>query len=430
MNRLGIIVKEVYRKNVFSWSFFWMIVSPILMMAVFMFIGYLISSTQTSSSVGDIAIVGADENIQTIINQTDSQNTINYSMSHEEARNALQEDQIEGFLLFEDSNSSGEILAPTYYRKTTSKDINLSAIELGLNQYQVGQVAQELGLTDEQLASIQDSNVSIESINVTVGDDGVVSEQSTEDPARFVRIGIAYAVSIIVFIFIMNYVSIISQEIAIEKGSRIMEIILSSVSPTTHFIGKLLGILLVIATQIVIYVVMALILILLINQFNLLDIFGELNIALWFEGTGSIVGLGIIYSLLGILIYTTLAGFLGSLVSKTEDVNKTITPIIFLALGGFYIGMFALNSTNNPLVRISSQIPLFTPFIMPFRIAAETVNSMELIISLVLCVVFMALTLWFSLVFYKSNVLVYSDKGMINTFKRSFELWKSERSST
>lgn len=430
MNRLGIIVKEVYRKNVFSWSFFWMIVSPILMMAVFMFIGYLISSTQTSSSVGDIAIVGADENIQLIINQTDSQNTINYSMSHEEARNALQEDRIEGFLLFEDTNSSGDILAPTYYRKTTSKDINLSAIELGLNQYQVGQVAQELGLTDEQLASIQDSNVSIESINVTVGDDGVVSEQSTEDPARFVRIGIAYAVSIIVFIFIMNYVSIISQEIAIEKGSRIMEIILSSVSPTTHFIGKLLGILLVIATQIVIYVVMALILILLINQFNLLDIFGELNIALWFEGTGSIVGLGIIYSLLGILIYTTLAGFLGSLVSKTEDVNKTITPIIFLALGGFYIGMFALNSTNNPLVRISSQIPLFTPFIMPFRIAAETVNSMELIISLVLCVVFMALTLWFSLVFYKSNVLVYSDKGMINTFKRSFELWKSERSST
>src|SRR5699024_12531187 len=99
-----------------------------------------------------------------------------------------------------------------------------------------------------------------------------------------------------------------------------------------------------------------------------------------------------------------------------------ITPIIFLALGGFYIGMFALNSTNNSLVRITSQIPLFTPFIMPFRVAAVTVSSTEIAISIVVSVLFMAFVLWFSLLFYLSNVLLYSYKGMVNVFKRSFAL--------
>lgn len=104
-----------------------------------------------------------------------------------------------------------------------------------------------------------------------------------------------------------------------------------------------------------------------------------------------------------------------------------ITPIIFTALAGFYIGMYAMTSTNNPIVRIGSQIPLFTPFVMPFRIAAETVSNPEIVLSIIISIIFMVLCLWFSAVFYKSNVLIYSDKGLINTFKRSFALWKSEK---
>ncbi|MFL2128048.1 MAG: ABC transporter permease [Ruoffia tabacinasalis] len=424
MNRLGVIIKEVYRKNVLSWSFFWMIVSPIIMVGVVLAIGYFVGSSQLDSSVGNIAVIDANAEVQEIIEEVNTGNQIQYNFDRSQADEALQTDDIDGYLIFGDDVSN-----PMYYRKTTSKDISLAPFEEALSQYNFVNSAEEMGLTGEQLTQIQDTAVSINSINVSRNEAGEVVEQSAQDPVMFVRIGIAYAVSIIVFIFIMNYVSIISQEIAVEKGSRIMEIILSSVSPTAHFLGKLIGILLVILTQVVIYIGLYFLISFVLRQLNLLDSFEGLNIGELLQGSSNVVILGIVYAISGILIYTVLAGFLGSLVSKTEDVNKMITPIIFLALGGFYVGMFALNSTNNSLVRITSQIPLFTPFIMPFRVAAETVSSTEIAISIVVSVLFMAFVLWFSLLFYKSNVLIYSDKGMVNAFKRSFALWKSERAS-
>lgn len=424
MNRLGVIIKEVYRKNVLSWSFFWMIASPIIMVGVVLAIGYFVGSSQSDSSVGNIAVIDANAEVQEIIEEVNTGNQIQYDFDRSQADEALQTDDIDGYLIFGDDVSN-----PMYYRKTTSKDISLAPFEEALSQYNFVNSAEEMGLTGEQLTQIQDTAVSINSINVSRNEAGEVVEQSAQDPVMFVRIGIAYAVSIIVFIFIMNYVSIISQEIAVEKGSRIMEIILSSVSPTAHFLGKLIGILLVILTQVVIYIGLYFLISFVLRQLNLLDSFEGLNIGELLQGSSNVVILGIVYAISGILIYTVLAGFLGSLVSKTEDVNKMITPIIFLALGGFYVGMFALNSTNNPLVRITSQIPLFTPFIMPFRVAAETVSSTEIVISIVVSVLFMAFVLWFSLLFYKSNVLIYSDKGMVNAFKRSFALWKSERAS-
>lgn len=209
-----------------------------------------------------------------------------------------------------------------------------------------------------------------------------------------------------------------------------MEIILSSISATTHFLGKMVGVGLVILTQLAAYVVIFFLVRLVIQQMDFFNFLDEFDIGYYISNSGNVLALGALYAVIGILIYTSIAGFLGSLVSTTEDVNKMITPIIFTALAGFYIGLYANVSTNNPIVRIGSQIPLFTPFVMPFRIAAETVGSGEIILSFVLSIIFMILCLWFSTVFYKSNVLVYSDKGLINTFKRSFALWKSEKEAS
>ena len=67
MNKAWIVIKEVYRKNVLSWSFFFMVISPILMIGLFGGFGYLIAQDQMSSSVGEIAVVDADSDIQEII---------------------------------------------------------------------------------------------------------------------------------------------------------------------------------------------------------------------------------------------------------------------------------------------------------------------------------------------------------------------------
>lgn len=90
-------------------------------------------------------------------------------------------------------------------------------------------------------------------------------------------------------------------------------------------------------------------------------------------------------------MYVVLAAFFGSLVTKIEDVNKAVTPIVFIAMIGFYGGLFAFGAPDQPLVLILSYIPLFTPFIMPFRIAAETVTQSGVWISILASGVFAVL---------------------------------------
>lgn len=427
MSKAWIVIREVYRKNVLSWSFFFMVISPILMIAIFTGIGYLIVQDQLSSSAGEIAVVNANSEIQEVISINSGQNDYIFDYTEEEANQALNEDSIDGYLVIEQTE---ETLNGVYYRKPTSLDINTSLIQQVLGDFHLNNVADSMGMTQEQLNFIQSSTVAIDTIILQTGNDGTTTETSSQDPTVLVRQGVAYGVSFIVFMFIMTYVSIISQEIAAEKGSRIMEIILSSISATTHFLGKMVGVGLVILTQLAAYVVIFFLVRLVIQQMDFFNFIDEFDIGYYISNSGNVLALGALYAVIGILIYTSIAGFLGSLVSTTEDVNKMITPIIFTALAGFYIGLYANVSTNNPIVRIGSQIPLFTPFVMPFRIAAETVGSGEIILSFVLSIIFMILCLWFSTVFYKSNVLVYSDKGLINTFKRSFALWKSEKEAS
>lgn len=427
MSKAWIVIKEVYRKNVLSWSFFFMVLGPIIMLLVITGIGFLIAQDQMSSSAGTVALVNADDEVREVILAGDVNNAFVLDLTEEEAKSELNEEHIDGYLVIERTEES---LSGNFYRKPTSKDINVGSIQQALATFHLNNTAELMGLNQEQLLQIQSSTVEIDTIILQTSDAGLTTEISSQDPTVIVRQGVAYGVSFIVFMFIMTYVSIISQEIAAEKGSRIMEIILSSISASTHFIGKMVGIGLVILTQLLAYVILFLLARLFIQQLDFFNFLAQFNVGYYLNQSGNVLLLGAFYAIIGILIYTSIAGFLGSLVSTTEDVNKMITPIVFTALAGFYIGLYANISTNNPVVRIGSQIPLFTPFVMPFRIAAETVGSTEIVISFIVSIIFMVICLWVSIIFYKSNVLVYSDKGLINTFKRSFALWKSEREAS
>lgn len=425
MNKLNIIVKEVYRKNVQSWSFFWMIMGPILTIVVVGLIGYFIGKSEIGQSSGRLAVISDDAAMVQLVESANKENTILKDYTIDQARQAVIDQKIDGYITIEQTNP----LKVKFYKATTGNNINLTNIQQALNEEQIKNMAQQIGLNQDEILKLQGSNVNIETINISESKDGQTTETSSTDPKVFIRNGVAYFVVFMVFMFIVNYVSVISQEIATEKGSRIMEIILSSVSSTTHFYGKMLGISLVILTQMVIYIALFFLIQFIFDQTDLMAKVG-LEFIDWqqvINEAKGIIGLGAIFALIGVIIYASLAGFLGSLVSKVEEVNKTITPITLFALAGLYTGMFAMQSPNNIVVKVLSFVPLTTPFVMPFRISTETVSQNELIISVIVSLLFSILCFWFATVFYRSNVLTYSDKGAINTLKQSFQLWKSER---
>lgn len=426
-SRLGIIIEEVYKKNVFSWSFVMLLLSPILMVAVVAIISGVIGMATASDSIGTVSIIGAtDQTVSAIETEDNGQNQLIFDQDVDQAQEALVNEEIDGYLVIDESDP--EAIQAEFYKSNTGKNISTTGFQTVLESIQLSNRSKALGLTEEESSHLIDSNVAIQSQTIDL-ESG--TSESDQDIQSMVRTGVAYVVSFIVFMFVMNYISIISQEIAVEKGSRIMEIVLSSISSTTHFMGKMLGIFLVLLTQVAFYaILLGIIFITIMNTpmpAELQALLGNETVPALLSNSASIIGWSGLLAFLGIITYSVLGAFLGSLVSNVQDVNKMITPIILLSIIGFYIGMFGLGFSNNILVRVASQIPFFTPFVMPFRIAAETVSTTELILSVIISLLFSILCLWLSANFYKSNVLTYSDKGLFGTLKQSYTLRQSEK---
>ncbi|MBS4462454.1 MULTISPECIES: ABC transporter permease [unclassified Facklamia] len=426
MSKMWIVIKEVYRKNVLSGAFLAMVFGPILMFVVMGAIGYFVGMSKVHDSVGQIGLVHPSAEIQQVLTEADTGNEFHSFETDAQAAAALNAKEIDGYLVIDET---AEPLSATFYRDKLGKDIEVDKFKVVLEAYAVNKRLVAEGIDAAKLASINSMHIEVNTTNVSFDENGNVKVDELDSSEKNIRIGIAFGVCFVVYMFIMTYISIISQEIATEKGSRIMEIVLSSISATKHFLGKMIGVGLVILTQVAIYLVLFLIANLVIRKVASAYIPIELidNYVALGSRFSNDIALGALFALMGILTYTSIAGFLGSLVSRIEDISKMIGPLVLVGVVGFYIGMYALSSTNNPIVRIGSQIPFFTPFVMPFRIAAETVSPFEIVLSIIISLIFMVLCLSVSTIFYKSNVLVTSDKGLIQTFKRSYQLWRSER---
>ena len=420
MNKLWIVAKETYRKHVKSMSFLGMVFGPILMLCVFAGIGYFAGSASQEGANGQVAIVAEDQasDVTDYFKQVEDGNEYTIYDSQDQAQAAVKEGQADAYLLVESDQAS-------YYQGADGKELNKDIIQTTLDGLVKMEIAKANNIDSQQIAAINQAHMPLKSLEVS--EDGTSAE--SDDSQKGVRTGLAYVVSFAVFLFIMFYVSIISQEIAAEKGSRIMEIVLSSITATNHFLGKILGVMLVLLTQILIYLVLGTIFFFVARSQGWLDFLNDLPfdvLGILGQAPG-LIAISILFGILGIIIYTFLAGFLGSLVSKTEDVNKLIQPIVLLAVAGFYIGMFGLAAIDNPVVRFGSFFPFFTPFVMPFRMAEGSVSTMEISLSILIVLVTVILVAWISIALYKNNVLIYTDQGLLATLKRSLQLSKNEK---
>ena len=425
MNKLWIVIKHVYRKNVARKAFIWMLFSPIITLAICLAIGFFIGKYE-GEKTATVALVDAPTTLQEKFQADAGKNTIRTDLDENQTKEALKTDSIDGYLVL---TSKDKGLNPTFYNKTNSKDISLKPFENLLNDFILEQNISKLRLDPQQFKAIAHPQVPIQSVSFNYKNGELVPEIK-EMKEVFIRKGIAYLTC---FMFIFSYVSVIGQEIASEKGSKVCEIILSSIPAKAYFFGKLSAIGLMVVTQIIIYLLIGGLVWMgfHLDLFSLPSEWTELLAQIHFsqvlqESLPSLL-LGIVYAVLGIIIYSRLAAFLGSLISKTEELPKAMIPISMLGVIGFYIGMFAMTSTNNTFVRIASQIPSFTPFVMPFRLSNASIQPLEITLSIVLCFIFAIVILTLSVTFYKSNILTTSDKGFIDAMKRSLTLWKTEK---
>ena len=395
MRNMWVVMKETYLRHVKSWSFFFMVISPFLFLALSVGIGYLQGSSMAKNS--KIAVVTTVPSVEEGLKDT---NGINFDYKDEaSAQTAIKDEKIKGYLTIDQEDS---VIKAVYHGETSLETGIKLAVTNKLNeiQYQLNRSAANLSQEQEKRLS--------QTVDFTEKID------ESKENKKIVQTIAAAGLGFFLYMILITYASVTAQEVASEKGTKIMEVVFSSIRASHYFYARMLALLLVILTHIGIYVVGGLAAILLFKDLPILAQSGILN------HLGDAFSLNtLLFVLVSLFMYVVLAAFLGSMVSRPEDSGKALSPLMILIIAGF-VGVTALGAAGDNLVlKIGSYIPFISTFFMPFRAINGYASGLEAWISLAITVVFAVTATAFIGRMYASLVLQTDDLGIWKTFKRA-----------
>ena len=260
----------------------------------------------------------------------------------------------------------------------------------------------KLGLTDEELQSLS-PNFEFQ------------LEQTQEEKASG-NIGIMMILSLVLFYAIYFCAYQVSSSITTEKTSKIMETLVTSTSPKTIVLGKTIGIGLVGLLQLIIIVGTAVISAYAFLDREILDALFDMSNITPYLGIVTIV-----YFILGYFVYSLLYALTGSTVAKPEDIQSANTPVAILAVIGFYLSYFTMMNPTSELNVFASLFPISSPFCMPFRVMMGLSSVTDVILSIVILIITIAVVAKIAIKIYSNAILNYGSrmtlKDMIKAYK-------------
>lgn len=395
MRNMWVVIKETYLRHVKSWSFFFMVISPFFFIALTGGISYLQGSSMAKNS--KVAVVTTVPSVAEGLKDT---NGINFDYQDEaSAQAAIKDEKIKGYLTIDQEDS---VIKAVYHGETSLETGIKLAVTNKLNelQYQLNRSAANLSQEQEKrLAQTVDFTEKID---------------ESKENKKMVQTIAAAGLGFFLYMILITYASVTAQEVASEKGTKIMEVVFSSIRASHYFYARMIALLLVILTHIGIYVVGGLAALLLFKDLPFLANSGILK----HLGEAFTVNT-LLFVLVSLFMYVVLAAFLGSMVSRPEDSGKALSPLMILIIAGF-VGVTSLGAAGDNLVlKIGSYIPFISTFFMPFRAINGYASGLEAWISLAITVVFAVTATAFIGRMYASLVLQTDDLGIWKTFKRA-----------
>jgi len=327
-------------------------------------------------------------------------NGVNFDYKDEaSAKEAIKDEKLKGYLTIDQEDS---VLKAVYHGETSLENGIKFAVTGTLNELQ-----NQLNRSTASLSQEQEKRLA-QTIQFTEKID------EAKENKKFIQTMAAGALGFFLYMILITYAGVTAQEVASEKGTKIMEVVFSSIRASHYFYARMMALFLVILTHIGIYVVGGLAAILLFKDLPFLAQSGILN------HLGDAFSLNtLLFILVSLFMYVVLAAFLGSMVSRPEDSGKALSPLMILIMGGFF-GVTALGAAgDNLILKIGSYIPFISTFFMPFRTINGYAGGAEAWISLAITVIFAVLATGFIGRMYASLVLQTDDLGIWKTFKRA-----------
>ncbi len=376
MKQFGKILKFELKGYMRNKVFVGITIFLVVAIAVVMFIPNIIAAFE-SDDEGDVTptdlptmlVYAEDEDLSAIVKEYFGNAFVDYNVKVAEGSvDDLKNDIISGnaecaFVM----NSASSY---TYYVNNLSMyDMNTEVANTVLQEvYRINAMVQN-GLTPEQAGEIM--SVQIESGTETLGKDQMQNFFYT------------YIMIFALYMVILLYGQMVATNVATEKSSRAMEVLVTSAKPTSMMFGKVLAsciagfsqLVLVFGTAILLYNV---------NK----EALSNPLIASIFDIPIELFIYLIVFFVLGFLIYAFMFGAIGSTASKLEDINTSVMPITFLFIIAFMVVMFSMSSgsVDNTAMLVCSYIPFTSPMAMFTRICMSTVAWYEIAISIAILV--------------------------------------------
>ena len=288
-------------------------------------------------------------------------------------------------------------------------------------------VLESLDLSEDELSRIYNSvNIEREILdeNITSEDENMEMIMTTVFPVLILPF----------FMLTLFLVQFIGTEINDEKSTRSMEIIISNVSPKTHFISKMIAnnlFILLQALLMMFYGAIGLFIRKLIGGDTIINGIGqEVSKILRTISTGVlkedlilVLIFAIILMILTFIAYSLIAGILASMTTNSEDFQHIQVPIIITLLLGYYLSMIAGMFKGSLIIKIFSFVPFISAILAPSLLILGQIGVVEIIISIILMILTIYILLKYGMRIYKEGILNYSQTGI---WKKIFKSIRSK----
>lgn len=425
MNKIGTVIKYTYTNKIRSKSFIISTLVLALIMTILAHVPLLIKTFAGDDDITTIGYVTKSEQeaqfaglLSQLINVEDSTlklqevTAANNEAIETAAAKLVTEGDLDGYIVFGEFTSG--IPSVTYKSEALFDMGTTSALQQVLQAIKQQQIIETSGLSAKVIEQLN-TPVVVDSLQISYGNSEGVSEGS-----RGINMWIIYGLIIVLFMGVMFSGNAIAGEVTMEKSSRVMEVLITSVSPVTSMFGKIMGMFLLVITQLSFYVIVVTINISLPYNQELLKAL-DINFNTF---DPSVLIFGLIYFFAGFFLFSVLYAALGSIVSRTEDLAQAIMPMTLISLAGFYIAMFNIATPDSMMIKVCSYIPFVSPFTMLLRIGLTNIATWEILVSLAILLVTIYVCVIISAKIYRVGVLMYGKRPSMKELFKAVRMYK------
>jgi len=418
MNKFWIVLSHSFMTRFKSKSF---IITTVIFLLFIIGLGNVdrIIALFDSDDIDQVAVIDETGDLyQGLVEQSErleaNFDIVDYDGTVEEAEDEVLSGEFNGVLHIEPS--ADQYFTAVYYTDQLLNQSIQNQLMTNLQQIKDAQAMLDQGIDQSVLEEIYQP-IAFETVALELADGTTARTEEEIGVAR----GLVYMMIIILYMAVIMYGNMIAMDIANEKSSRVMEILISSSSPISQMFAKIIGISLLGLTQLGLFFLVGYFMI----QSRADDMVGE-----FFEFFGfsdvpvSTYIYAIVFFLLGYFLYSTLSAMLGSLVTRMEDVGQILMPMTLLILIAYFIAIFGIGVPESSMITMTSFIPFFTPFVMFLRVGLLDVPTWEIALSIGLTLGTIIILALIGARVYRGGVLMYGRTASLKDIKQAIQLSK------